>query len=1324
MGEGWLGSGRRLISGLPPNGRRESFFDSVVSRSQGFLIGLAFGVVLLACFSATVLAQTSQATIRGSVRDSSNAALVGANLKLVNTETHVVSTSVTNSAGDYLIQNINPGTYTLEASRNGFGTQKVNPFVLVVNQTSTLDFTLPVGNVTETVEVNAAGENIQAATSELGATLESKQIEDLPLNGRNFTGLFIAVPGVSPIMASGSSANGWSFFTGSALVPAVNGQTNRSNLFLVDGILDSETFGNGFAVQPIIDVIQDQKLQSHNDSAEFGGSTGGTINLSTKSGTNTLHGAAYEFNETGSLQAQNYFTPPGSAPPDFTQNMFGGNLGGPIVIPHLFDGHNKAFFFVAYEGTRASGPNIVPVYVPTPAQLAGDFTGFNPIYDPASTVCDANGVCTRTQFPNNIIPANRINQGDLYYAENTLPPISTTPVAGGNAYKISPSKNTFNQFDARGDFNFGQNDSALFRYMDFRGPAHWGWAKNPWTAQNDAYQWEVGYVHVFSATSILHVQGGKTHSTDNNLNHWVGLPADFIQKVGFTPSYITGYITGGTLLTDYQVDNYFSNGESVQNDLEADGWSVKGDYTRVLGKHTLKFGAEFNKIAGGLLFEIPSLEFSQQETSDLGSDISGDALASFLIGAPNNSVYRNFGETMSFGGIFGTYLQDQFQVTPKLTLNLGLRYDHAYIPKYGTPGAHNQDVGNFDFNNGTYIVYKVPGSCAVLQNAPCIPTPDGSLPEHVVASPDGRVLQNPQLNLQPRFGFAYRIFPATAIRGGFGITFDNYAALIQNVRGVSGNWPSIGQIQISGLNAPVTGDPFPGVDPQHLPALTGLPAPTPFGLQNWYIDPKFKDAYSYQWNLGVQHQFNADTVGTISYVGSANRRLCIGGAYNVASTPGPGDPTLRQPYPYMTNTFYSRSIGSGNYNALQAQLNRRFSHGLAATVAYTWGKSIDESCSGFFGDEGCSVQQIYNPKADRSVSAYDIPQTLSFTWIYALPIGRGKALNIKNGVLNMIAGGWQLNGIGLYHSGTPFNLNVPLDIANIGNYGVFGYYYERPNVVGNPYPSHRNWESWINPAAFAVPDQYTYGNEGRNSLRTQFSQNIDASLFKEVILEGTAHLNRGRILDDLHREPEAAAEFAAARRLNPNDFDVYYYWSFVEHAEGNLAKESTLLQRAVKLQPRNDRALIRLASCFLHQSRKSEAVVALRRALAINPKSSDAIYMLSRALFSSDPEESARLREKLETLKAESAALDRSKVLANEGYGAFMEQDWPKAIRLFKEALETCGACEIQATLHKNLGLALCRSGNVDAGGDELRRALALNPNDTDVAKALSVISQ
>lgn len=222
----------------------------------------------------------------------------------------------------------------------------------------------------------------------------------------------------------------------------------------------------------------------------------------------------------------------------------------------------------------------------------------------------------------------------------------------------------------------------------------------------------------------------------------------------------------------------------------------------------------------------------------------------------------------------------------------------------------------------------------------------------------------------------------------------------------------------------------------------------------------------------------------------------------------------------------------------------------------------------------------------------------------------------------------------------------------------------------------------------------------------------------------TAHLNRGRILDDLHREPEAAAEFAAARRLNPNDFDVYYYWSFVEHAEGNLAKESTLLQRAVKLQPRNDRALIRLASCFLHQSRKSEAVVALRRALAINPKSSDAIYMLSRALFSSDPEESARLREKLETLKAESAALDRSKVLANEGYGAFMEQDWPKAIRLFKEALETCGACEIQATLHKNLGLALCRSGNVDAGGDELRRALALNPNDTDVAKALSVISQ
>jgi hypothetical protein len=307
-----------------------------------------------------------------------------------------------------------------------------------------------------------------------------------------------------------------------------------------------------------------------------------------------------------------------------------------------------------------------------------------------------------------------------------------------------------------------------------------------------------------------------------------------------------------------------------------------------------------------------------------------------IVDEVHNFTKRNLGESISPGGIMGYYGQDQFQMTPKLTVNIGLRYDVAVIPKYGTPALNNQAVGNFDFNNGTYVVYKVPGSCATLKNAPCIPTPDGSLPTHVVASPDGKVFQNQYNNFQPRLGAAFRLTPVTVIHGGAGLAFDNYAALVQNLRGVSGNWPSVGQVAKSNINVPSNASAFPGYSTQNLPAMTALPDPTPFNQFNWFVDPKMKASYSLQWNFGVQRQMDSSTVVSATYVGSLNRRLNFGDFYNTAKTPGPGDPSLRSPYPYIAPTFYSMSKGNGDYNALQVQLTRSFYKGLAATVAYTW----------------------------------------------------------------------------------------------------------------------------------------------------------------------------------------------------------------------------------------------------------------------------------------------------------------------------------------------------------------------------------------------------
>jgi hypothetical protein len=1077
-------------------------------------------LLILAAWNTPLAAQVSQASIRGNVHDATGAVVPNAQLRLTNVATHVEATTTSNEKGDYLFLNLNPGTYTLEASGPGFSSQKLNEFALAVNQTSTLDFALAVGNVTEVVQVNAVGEGVQASTAEVGSVLGTKQVEDLPLNSRNFTSLFQTTPGVSPITPSGSQTTSYTTAIGPVIIPSFNGQTNRSDLFYLDGVLDVETFGNAYAVQPIIDTIEDQKMQSHNDSAEFGGSTGGTINIASKAGTNSFHGGGWEFNKTSSLQALPYFTPHGTPIAALSQNQFGGEIGGPVIIPHLYHGRDKTFFYGAYEGYRYNSPSTDFFLVPTAQQLAGDFQGYAKIYDPATTTCDATtGVCTRQQFayqgvPNTIDPA-RLNQGDIYYAKNALPALAATPPApGSNASESAPTTNSYNSYNARVDETLTSKDSAFFRISGIKGPSTSGRSQLPSTTTTDGYQWALNYVRVFSPSSVLHVQGGKVYLSRTTLQRFKGLPADFASTVGYPTGLTTGYVTLGNVIPGFSVDNYFGDtGENGGPQVTANGWSLKGDYTYVLGRHTLKAGAEFNKLGEAQDIEYGNIHTRSNETNNPVDGTSGDALASFVIGVPNDATKRNLIETLGFGGVFGTYLQDQWQVNSKLTLNIGLRYDLGLIPRYGTYGAGNEYSGNFDFNNGTYVVYKVPGSCAVLKNAPCIPTADGSLPNHVVASPTGKVLNNTDLNLQPRFGFAYRILPTTVVRGGFGVAFDEYAALVQNVRGVSGNWPSVGQIQQTNLNVPTPANPFPGVTPQTIPNLTSLPPATPFGLENWYVDPNLKDAYSMQWNFGVQRQIDNATVVSATYVASANRRLNVGGFYNTALTPGPGNPTLRQPYPYISPTFYSRSNGSGNYNALQLQLNRSFNHGLAATVAYTWSKSIDEGCSGFFGSEGCDVQQIYNIKADRSVSAFDVPQNFVASWNYQLPIGRGKTVNIQNRALDAIAGGWQFNGLTDFHSGTPYAVHISADIANIGNSG-----YERPNIVGSTTPSHRTDQDWLNPAGFAIPAQYTYGGMGRNSLRTQYSQNFDLSLFKEVSVEHLTVQLRAETFDALNHK--------------------------------------------------------------------------------------------------------------------------------------------------------------------------------------------------------------
>jgi hypothetical protein len=455
------------------------------------------------------------------------------------------------------------------------------------------------------------------------------------------------------------------------------------------------------------------------------------------------------------------------------------------------------------------------------------------------------------------------------------------------------------------------------------------------------------------------------------------------------------------------------------------------------------------------------------------------------------------------------FIQDSWKTTPKLTLNFGLRYDRTFIPPYGTNATIGQqggiETGDYDFSNGTYVLQKLPPPCSVRGFAPCIPG-NGTLPAHVVVDSRGKIAHDTLTNFGPRIGFAYRLGGRTVVRGAAGIVYDNWAAVSQMAQNIEGAWPDIGQLIANNLNQPSASSPTPTISAQDPFAGGGsglFPAPTPFNQVLWFYDPHIRNPYSMQWNFGVQRELSSSTTVDVNYVGSGSRRLNVGGYYNTALTPGPGDPQSRAPFPYIAPTFYDRSIGNGNYHALQIGLNKRYSKGLAYQVAYTYSKSIDEASSGWFGVEGQSLTDPYNVAGSRGPSGFDLRHTLSVNTVYQIPVGHGKRFSTKNSVLDYVLGNWQLNNIFTARSGVPFNVYFGAsDLANTGN--VSWAQYERANLVGDPHNGScpngspvGSVDCIFNTSAFAAPAQYTFGNSGRDAFRSPSFWNLDTSLFRQ-----------------------------------------------------------------------------------------------------------------------------------------------------------------------------------------------------------------------------------
>jgi hypothetical protein len=1087
--------------------------DSAVNKkhpaqvSASWIVQLALFIAIILQFSPTqALGQGATGALNGTVVDPTSAVIPGAKVTLKNLDTQVEQEAVTNNAGRYVFVAIPPGRYTIEVTKEGFKVSATSEFTLAVNQTLTTDVHLEVGTATQQVTVQTTEANVETTTTELGTAIEQNEVTSLPLNGRNFTQLLALTPGVSPI-STGQNAGGGNNFAGSAIgsftFPSVNGQGNRSNMFLLDGFTDYGFIGN-YAIAPIIDDIQEFKVQSHNDSSAYGGSLGGIINVVTRGGTKEYHGDVWEFFRNSALDARNYFQ---TAVTPYKQNQFGGAAGGPVLpgrwrkaSPML----EKLYFFAAYEGFRATRASNTLDIIPTQAQLGGDFSGGNqnPIFNPYTTRPDPNnpGQLLRDPFPNNIIPAALVNQPLEAYRKAIYPVVNQLPSNGFNFVDPTPNILDSDTGSMRVDEQFTDQITSYFRFSKFYSPSTSATGIPGILSAANTSGYNFGGSGTWtskSGTKILTARFGKTIAFSVTDTEFPESLANAYTIGQFNLQTVTGFVGG----RNFNMGEGFSGyqgvpGGSFQGNQIADIYEGAADFTRVSGRHTLQMGLDINTNDNSQPILFINDNYSATPTSNLESALpTGDALASGVLGLPSSVNRRNVNITTHGGWEDGFYIQDQWKASNKLQINVGFRYDITLWPIYGSHALGNNFVGDTDLDTGQYILAAVPPGC-YTGASPCIPTPDGSLPANVIVTPksNGSIIHNSFDNWQPRFGFSYLAMPGSVVRAGIGRFFDNWAAIQQLATNYQGNWPDTTFLLANNLNA-TTPDPTTGQNPLSLGTSGAqiLPAATPFNQVNWMIDPYYKNAYSIQYNFGIEQQVKNNTVLTANYVGAHSLRTDSGSYRNTALYPGPGPISARQPFSYITPTYYDKSVGNSNYNAFQFSARTIVGKKLTLLGSYTWSKTINLGCDGFFGagSEGCSVQNPYDLKPDRSVAGYDLPQNFSFSWVYQLPFGRGQHFDVSNSLLNEVVGGWSFQGIYTAHSGIVFNNNAGNDdLENTGNV------VERADrLCKNPYNGGRNVQ-YLKQTCFANPAAYTFGSEPRNDLRTPHVTNTDLTLEK------------------------------------------------------------------------------------------------------------------------------------------------------------------------------------------------------------------------------------
>jgi hypothetical protein len=1045
-------------------------FSTVAVLACGLAVGISF-------------AQTS-AQITGRITDPSALVIVGADVTITDVDRGQTKRETSNDLGYYTAPRLDVGTYSITVKKEGFRSVTRSGVKLDVNESARIDFVLEVGALTEEISVTGESPLVENSVVEVGTVMSTEKIADLPLNGRNFSQLVLLTPGVSPITVTQGAQTQK---VGIIAQPDINGQSSRSNSFTLDGVYNNSAYINTYSVAPSIDALEEFKVQSHSDQAEFGGVSGGVINIASKSGTNQFHGSAYEYIRNNALDARGFFA---AANPALKQNQFGSALGGRII-------KNKTFFFFSYEGYRQISEADTLAIVPTPQELSGNFSATrSSLFDPFSTVVNPNGTYSRTPFPNNQIPASQLDPSIRAWINAILPQPILTGTPGYNAENVNSGKAPANNYSLRLDHYLSAKDFVWFRYTwGTQNPVAPGTFVGTRTLQTiPARNLGASYSHTFGSNTVVTALFGfdsatsKSTSTLTNTNLYPQYFPTFPANPPANPNATAPSISASPFFS--------TSGDAAQNGPQQ-GWQGRSDLSHNFGRHSLKFVAEFVRQSWVTKELNADISFNNAQTADLNNlGGTGSAMASLMMGVFQSAELANSDYALQ-DDLFDVYVQDNWKASSKLTVNYGMRWDLQLVPKY------TKDFpSDWDFNTGQYLVGTTkPPQCTAQQLAqvsnvlspPCLVNPnDPYLAAHVVFTGNSQIRTNNYKMFGPRIGLAYQLTPKTVIRTSYGIFYDLMGYVTQQAQNGavdSSNWPGERGELIYPNTTFVTAtarDPFGNMNPLINPA-------TPAAVTGHYYDPNFQDPYSEQWNFEVQRELSKNHIVSVAYVGSHNVRLAVPAEYNTALTPGPGDPSIRRPFPWAPSTRYDRSIGQSNYQSLQAKAERRLTNGLAFLLAYTWSKSIDLGAS-VQDSGGLSIEDPNNLHNSKSVSAFDIPQLFTAATLYHLPVGPGKRW-LQQGIASRILGNWQINAIVTLRSGQVFTPTTGVDIANIG--AVTSSSYDRPNLLFNPVLSNPTPYEWFNTKAFAAPAQYTYGSAGRDIIRDDNVRSFDLSLFRQ-----------------------------------------------------------------------------------------------------------------------------------------------------------------------------------------------------------------------------------